>query len=123
MKRVFAFLLIFALTIPLCACGEKNNFVGTWHCYKLEADGDTILFSDLQQIVSLDYSVSFFEDKTYIMHYYVDGEEGSAYPQSGTYALKGNDQATLTPDGIASIMDGEVVLYIGGGKTYFKKDR
>lgn len=115
-------LLIFTC-ISICACSafdKSKPFIGTWDIYKVSDSSSEIVFSDYANIVDMEMTIQFDENKTYTIHYYVNGKEGDKYPQYGTFTIDG-DQLLLSNDGVAEIIDGELVLTIGNSKQYGKK--
>ena len=89
-------MLLIAVTLGamLTACGSPAKpFLGKWNAYQVSTNGSTIVFENMAQLVKMDLNVTFYEDGTYVVHYYVNGQEGSAYPQAGSYTVEGE---TLT---------------------------
>ncbi len=131
---------ILALVLALCllgalfaGCGRDGSsrrnkkdpardYIGKWSAYKISTDGEDLVFADYAQIVKMELTVEFKKDGTYISHYYVNGEEGDKYPQTGEYSMDG-DTLVLDGDGATGeIIDGELVLSMEGGrlKHYYR---
>ena len=137
MKRILCLLLALIMVAGLlCACGsgdsdsasgkskkEESPFVGKWECYKVVGGGDEIVFADYSAYVEMEMTVEFDEDGTYIVHYYVNGEEGDKYPQSGTYEEDGDRIILDDGDNYGEIVDGELILYYDNAQVqqYYTK--
>lgn len=87
------------MVLGLVRCSSSNKeYVGEWQCYKIETDSDTLIFSEYEAIVKLELTAEFANDGTYVLHYYINGEEGEKYPQSGTYTVE-NGEIKLSEKG------------------------
>ncbi len=135
-KILFSALLVLQV-IVLAACGggkekvdpEKaviDQYVGRWDCTKVVTADGSVDFEKLGSIIDMEMYIEFNEDKTYVVHYFTNGKEGSAYPQEGTFEVNVEQKVlTLTGDteGTASLYQGtSLQLSINGGVTqYYKK--
>lgn len=125
MKRILIGILALVMVLGLVGCASSNEaekYIGEWQCYKLETNSNTIVFSDYEAIIKMELTAEFANDGTYIIHYYVNGEEGDQYPQSGTYSVE-NEVIKLSDDGIGEIVNNELILSFDNGqvKQYFSK--
>lgn len=125
MKRILIGILALVMVLGVVGCSSSNEaekYIGEWQCYKLETNSKTIVFSDYEAIIKMELTAEFANDGTYIIHYYVNGEEGAQYPQSGTYSVE-NGVIKLSDDGIGEIVNNELILSFDNGqvKQYFSK--
>lgn len=124
-RMVAIVLVLCTVAMLFAACGGGNNaakpFIGKWNAYKVATGGSEIVFSDYASIAKMELTAEFTKDGTYVFHYYVNGEEGSKYPQSGTYEAR-DGKLYLDDGGIATIEGGGMVISMDNGavKQYFK---
>ena len=105
----------------LFAACSSNPFVGKWNAYKISKGDEELYYADLERLFKLELTAEFTSDNTYVFHYYMDGEEHSDYPQSGTYVLE--DGKLLLDNGSTVVIEGDeliVTLANGFNKQFFK---
>lgn len=135
MKKFLVGLLVgvfsFIIALSMVACNNSSKkedaiyeeFAGKWYCYKTVAGGDTVDFREFPSFLKFELSIEFFSDKTYIVHYYVNGEEGKEYPHKGTFSIVENG-LSLTGDtcGHAEISETGMILILDGVIQYYQRD-
>ena len=82
-----------------------------------------MVFAEYAAYVEMVMTAEFDEDGSYIIHYYVNGEEGDKYPQRGTYE---EEDGRIILDGgsnYGEIVDDELILYYENGQLrhYYTK--
>lgn len=119
--RIVAILLLVCMVGTLFAACSSNPFVGKWNAYKISKGDEELYYADLERLFKLELTAEFTSDNTYVFHYYMDGEEHSDYPQSGTYVLE--DGKLLLDNGSTVVIEGDeliVTLANGFNKQFFK---
>lgn len=118
-KFVVILLSVCLLSALLAACGSNaaKPYIGVWYGYKIETDSNSIVFADYESFVKMELTAEFSSDGEYELHYYVAGEEGEKYPQTGKYEMDGNQIILPENDGYGKIVDGELILYFSDGKV------
>ena len=119
--RMIAVLLLVCMVGTIFAACSSNPFVGKWNAYKISKGDEELYYADLERLFKLELTAEFTSDNTYVFHYYMDGEEHSDYPQSGTYVLE--DGKLLLDNGSTVVIEGDeliVTLANGFNKQFFK---
>ena len=129
---VLALVMILGMVLGLVGCSSSNEaetssneaekYIGEWYGSKIETESNTITFSDYASIVKMELIAEFKSDETYVLHYYVNGEEGEEYPQTGTYTVE-NGKLILSDEGTGEIVNDELILSFDNGqvKQYFSR--
>ena len=119
--RIVAILLLVCMVGTLFAACSSNPFVGKWNAYKISKGDEELYYADFESFHKMELTAEFTSDNTYVFHYYVNGEEHSDYPQSGTYVLE--DGKLLLDNGSTVVIEGDeliVTLANGLNKQFFK---
>ena len=121
--RIVAILLLVCMVGTLFAACSSNPFVGKWNAYKISKGDEELYYADLERFheIELELTAEFTSDNTYVFHYYMNGEEQSDYPKSGTYVLE--DGKLLLDNGSTVVIEGDeliVTLANGFNKQFFK---
>ena len=123
MKRSIISIVVIILVLCLAGCtSSKDAFLGKWQAQKIVVNSQTIDFDSLSKIIDNDLSIEFSKDGKYVTHYFVNGKEGSAYPQYGTFTVENNTIA-LSNGSTGQITAGILVLSFEDGamKHYYRK--
>ena len=126
MKKFISVVLVLLIVLSFAGC-SANKFAGEWESDKIVTDTaegtNTIIFSEFAAIAKLELTISIDKDGTYAMHYYVNGVEGEAYPQTGTYEIE--DGVMIMSGGGRGELEGdELILYFDNDQVmqhYTKK--
>ena len=119
--RMIAVLLLVCMVGTIFAACSSNPFVGKWNAYKISKGDEELVYADFAAIQKLELTAEFTSNNTYVFHYYVNGEEHSDYPKSGTYVLE--DGKLLLDNGSTVVIEGDeliVTLANGFNKQFFK---
>lgn len=127
MKRVIIKLIALVLCmLTICtlitACASPTDkYVGVWYATKIVTGSTTVPFGEIVKgTLSMEMTIEFSQDGTYIIHYYVNGKEGKEYPQSGTYKVN-DDTLEMSNGGKAYTVDDELRIEINGSVQYFTR--
>ena len=128
MKKSYVSLLITLIFLLLCvicvaSCNPTNkvkkNFIGVWDVKQILAEDETtvvIAFGEIAPLLTMKMSIQFNENDTFVIHYYVNGEEGEHYPQTGTFTVDG-DTLVMSNGQIASIKDDKLIVQMEDGSS------
>ena len=123
-KSIAVLLLVCSFSFVLVGCGNKaaKPYLGSWYGYKVCTDDGEIVFEDFSDLVKMELITEFASDGSYVLHYYVAGEEGDQYPKTGKFEMDGEKIVLIDDNGYGEIVNGELVLYFSDGavKQYFR---
>lgn len=132
MKKIllhcFVIILSIVATLSFIGCSNVEDavieqYVGKWYCYKIENEEKILYFGTLPVGIDAELSIEFFTDKMYVCHFYVNGQEGKAYPQDGTFSVSDNSLLLSGEiSGVAEISGSDMVLTVDGLTQYYQRN-
>ena len=112
-KTFFRLISLVMCLIVFCTCfvscnSTKKKFIGVWEVTRMVSDSGDLTLGEIIPGVSVEMSIQFFDDNTYMIHHYVNGKKGEN-SATGTFTVEG-DTLVLSSGQTASILGNELVL-------------
>ena len=121
-KSIALVLCMLTICTLITACASPTDkYMGVWYATKIVTGSTTVPFGEIVKgTLTMEMTIEFSQDGTYIIHYYVNGKEGKEYPQTGTYKVD-DDTLVMSNGGKAYTVDGELRIEINGSVQYFTR--